>query len=145
MTNDQLLIGFYGFLSVTVVTLLVAIGLAHKHRARAHIVAVGVFLVLLVTSLGFAEVLGRRYEFDHISYTIHLPLALFTSAFMLVPLITGIQHWRGKVTRKAHKVLAWVWVGFVVASLVTGKWMLDNGTLKPEYATPTVDERPGPD
>jgi hypothetical protein len=90
-----------------------------------------VFLVVFVITVGFAEALGRRYTFNHISYPIHLSLAIFSTLFVLAPLTSGFLHWRDqRVSREAHKRIAWVWIVFVVLSLLTGAWMLSNGTLR---------------
>ena len=55
---------------------------------------------------------------------IHLGLARLTTAAYLWPLITGPLAARGKVSRKAHHVGAYVALGLTVAATVTGVMML---------------------
>lgn len=133
--SDAALFGcFFGALGVTVVALVVALVLAHKHDARGHIKAVVGFLVALLVTLVFAETLGRRYDFAETPKKIHLALAFTTAGFLLVPLVTGIQHWRGRMSRQAHSRVAMAFLALTVSSLVTGVWMLSTGTPKVQPA-----------
>lgn len=134
MSDTALFGSFYGGLGVTVLALGVALVLAHKHDARGHIKAVVAFLAALLVTLYFAEQLGRRYEFASTPKTIHLTLALTTSAFLPVPLVTGVQHWRGKLSRQVHSRLAMVFLALTASSMVTGIWMISTRTPKPEPA-----------
>ena len=101
------------------------------------------FLITFVITVGFAEALGRRYDFSdpHISYPIHLTLAILATGLTLVPMGTGIQHWRGKCERKTHKVVAAVWFAFVVLALVTGVWMLTQHEPLPESPAPPTSNQ----
>lgn len=131
MTLQQLETGLFVSLGVTVVVLLGAIWLAHKHRPKAHIGGVIAFLVSFLVTLYFAENVGRLYDFHgHASYYIHLTIAIFTAVTVVVPLATGYRHWKGSGTRELHKQVVWAWGVCVGLSLVTGVWMLSNGTPK---------------
>lgn len=129
-TTSQLQVGLGASLTVTVVLIGIALLLAHQHRAKAHIAFIGLFLVSFLVTLGFAETLGRRYDFDHISYPIHMTIAIFTAGFTLAPLISGARHYKGKAERKTHMSIARVWGVSLVLALITGGWMISNGTLK---------------
>jgi ABC-type iron transport system FetAB permease component len=140
-TVTQLQTGLFTSLGATVLVLAIAVILAHKHKVNAHIAMICVFLVVFVTTVFFAEALGRHYDFNHISKPIHLSLAIFTTIFVLAPLTSGFLHWRNeRVSRKAHQRIAWVWATFVVLSLVTGAWMLSNGTLKTSPSVPAQSD-----
>src|SRR5687768_8542415 len=139
MTDTALFASFYASLGATVVALGAALLLAHKHRAEAHIAAVAVFAVLLLVTLVFAEMLGARYDFDATASRVHLPLAFTTAGFLLVPVSTGIMHYKGKMSRSIHVWTARVFLVLVVATVGTGWWMLT--TRRPQAPAPT--EAPG--
>jgi hypothetical protein len=134
-TTEQLQTGLGASLTATVVIIGIALVLAHQHRAKAHIAFIGLFLLAFLVTLYFAETLGRRYTFDHISYPIHMSIAIFTAGFTLAPLITGTLHYKGKAERKTHMWVSRAWGVCLVLALVTGGWMISNGTLK--AATPS--------
>ncbi len=129
-TTEQLQLGLGASLTATVVLIGIALLLARQHRAKAHIAFIGLFLGAFLVTLFFAETLGRRYDFDHISYPIHMTIAIFTAGFTLAPLITGSLHYKGKVERKTHMWISRIWGVCLVLSLATGFWMISNGTLK---------------
>ncbi len=133
--SDAALFGcFYAGLGVTVLTLVVALVLAHRHDARGHVKAVVAFLVALLVTLYFAESVGRRYDFADTPKKIHLTLAFTTAGFLVVPLVTGIQHWRGRMSRQLHSRLAMVFLVLTVSSVATGVWMLSTRTPKAQPA-----------
>ena len=128
MSHETLFIGFFVSLGVTVAFLGVALWLAHVHRPRGHIAAIGGFLTAFLATLYFAETLGRSYTFDPLSYWVHLPLAVATTLFAVAPLWSGFQHWQGKGSLERHRTLARVFLVLVVLSLGTGVWMLASAT-----------------
>ena len=130
MTVDQLLVAFFVFLAISVVTLFIAMGLAVKHKTNAHIGTVWGFVALLLVTLYFAETLGTHYDFETTSITVHLSIAVVTSISLPVVLTSGFLHWRGKVSLKTHKVLVGIWLVMVFASLGTGGWMLSAADRK---------------
>lgn len=134
MSDAALFGSFFGALGVTVVALVVALVLAHKHDARGHIKAVVAFLLALLVTLYFAESLGRRYDFADTPKKIHLTLAFTTAGFLLVPLVTGFQHWRGRMSRQVHSRVAMAFLVLTVSSVATGVWMLTTRTPKPQPA-----------
>ena len=128
MTTEQLFVGFVSALGVSVAVLVAAMVCAHKKMVRAHVGLVGGFLVTFLVTLGFAEVLGRRYTFAEPIYTIHMGLAIFTTLALGVPLVTGVRHWYGKGGRGVHTRSVGVWLVCLVLALVTGVWMLYTAT-----------------
>jgi len=135
MSHETLLIGFFVALGVTVVFLGLALWLAHTHRPRGHIGAICGFLVAFLATVAGAEMLGRHYQFQALSYWIHIPLAVATSLFAVVPIYTGWRHWQGKGSLDTHRNLARVFLLMVVLSLGTGLWMLAAGTRTAEQAS----------
>ncbi len=142
-TTEQLEIGLYVCLGLTVAVLGATIFLAHKGKVRAHIGGVGVFLVVFLVTVYFADTYGRHFDFSdpHVSYAIHMTLAILTSVLVLAPLGTGFQHWRGKCSKKLHKISVWTWGVTVALSLGSGAWMITNAELKAEHGGPAK----GPD
>jgi len=127
-------VGLFVSLGISVVLLVGAIVLAHKHKTNAHIATIAAFLVAFLTTLGFAERLGMRYDLESVSMTIHLSIAITATLGALAPIATGLLHWRGnKVSRGTHKKIALTWFGVVVLALGTGVWMLSAGSVKPEF------------
>lgn len=139
MSTEALLIGFFAALGATVLALGVALWLAHVHRPRGHIAAIAAFLLAFVATIGFAELLGQRYEFAPLPYRVHMPIAFATTLFSLAPLWSGWMHWQGKRTRERHQLLARVFLVGVVLSLGTGVWMLATGTRKDPAAAGVAD------
>lgn len=138
MNHDTAQLGLFVSLGVTVVVLFGAMFLGHKKKTNAHIAGIGLFLVVFLITVFFAEMTGRHYTFSDPSFTIHLTLAVLTSLGTVAPLYTGYSHWKGKATLSTHKRVAAVWLLGVVAALGTGGWMLSAGTLK---APATEDAR----
>ncbi len=133
--SDAALFGcFFSALAVTVVALVAALVLAHKHDARGHIKAVVGFLIALLVTLYFAESVGMRYEFAETPKKIHLALAFATAGFLLVPLVTGFQHWRGRMSRQLHSRLAMAFLALTASALATGVWMLTTRTPRAQPA-----------
>jgi hypothetical protein len=130
MDLEQLQFGLLVSSAVSASLLGLAIYLAHRHLVRAHLVAVGGFLGSFLVTLYFAEVLGRRYEFDHVSFPIHMAASGLTVATLLVVLGTGLGHWRGRVSRTAHKGAVWAFGVSLALALTTGAWMLRHGELR---------------
>lgn len=128
MTNAQLVGALFGSLGATVVALGAALFFAHKHDARKHIIGICVFVGLLLVTIFFAERVGVRYDFASTPRKIHLALALSATVCLFVPLFTGVQHWRGRMTRGAHVVAARVFLVLTVAAIGTGFWMLSTAT-----------------
>jgi hypothetical protein len=120
----QLELGLYISMSITVVVLLGALGLAVTHRPRAHIAGIATFLVSFLITLYFAETYGRHYTFDSTAQTIHFVFAFSSTPGTVVPLVTGYRHWTGSGTLKVHRLVARIWFAAVLASLGTGVWML---------------------
>lgn len=143
MSEAALFGSFYAALAVTVLTLAAALVLAHRHHVRGHIGAVVAFVLSLLVTLLFAEALGQRFDFAETPRNIHLALAVATAGFLLAPLVTGVQHWRGRMTRRMHSRLAVAFLALTVSSVATGVWMLSTRTPKarPAWATPSA---PGP-
>lgn len=79
--------------------------------------------------------LGRHYQFDALSYWVHIPLAVATSLFAAVPIWSGWSHWQGKGSVVRHRNLARAFLLMVVLSLGTGVWMLAAGTRTAEQAS----------
>ncbi len=130
MSDAQLTAAFFAALAATVIALAVSIALAHKHRRTAHVQAVGVMLGFLVLTLVAAEALGRRFTFVQQAYDLHMPFAYAAAGLLVLPLVTGALHWKGKVTRRAHVVTVGVWLLAVLAALGTGVWMFSGATPK---------------
>jgi hypothetical protein len=128
MTNAQLVGGLFGSLGATVVALGAALLFAHKHDVKKHIIGVCVFVALLLVTIVFAELVGKRYTFASTPKTIHLALAFSATVALLAPLFTGVQHWRGQLSRGAHVVAARVFLVLTVAAIGTGLWMLSTAT-----------------
>lgn len=128
MTNAQLVGGLFGSLGATVVALGAALLFAHKHDAKKHIVAILVFVALLLVTIFFAERVGHRYDFASTPKTIHLTFAFSATLCLLAPMITGFQHWRGRMARGTHVLAARVFLVLTVAAIGTGFWMLSTAT-----------------
>ena len=134
MSDDALFGGFYAALTATLVALGVGLYKAHKHDAKGHIIAIVVFVLLLLVTLVFAETIGMRFAFPEQSRNVHLPLAFITSGFLLAPLISGVLHYKGRVSRDAHVWMARVFLVLAVATIGTGFWMISGRTPKPTPA-----------
>ncbi len=128
MTAAQLTIAFFAALGATVVALAAAIAYARRHRVRAHVTSVGVMLVCLLATLLAAETLGRRFEFDEGAHAVHMPIAYATAGLLVLPLLSGALHWRGRVSRKVHVAAVAVWLAALVAALGSGLWMFSGAT-----------------
>ena len=135
MSHETLFVGFFVALGVTVVFLGLALWLAHTHRPRGHIASICGFLAAFLTPVAAAEMLGRHYQFDALSYWVHIPLAVATSLFAAVPIWSGWSHWQGKGSVVRHRNLARAFLLMVVLSLGTGVWMLAAGTRTAEQAS----------
>jgi hypothetical protein len=125
---EQLHVGFFTALGMSVVLLVATFVTAKLHKVKAHIATVGVLLVALVTTIYFAGAMGPHYVFEPTSRGIHLPLAFLATAALIAPLATGFLHWRGRVGVKAHKIAVGVWGVALVLALGTGGWMLSAAT-----------------
>jgi hypothetical protein len=131
MSDQQLIVGLFASLAVTVVALVATLWTAHKHLVAAHIKAVIAFVVLLLVTLFFAESLGQRFDFEPTPMRIHLTLAYLTTAALLGPLVTGVQHWRGKLRRATHVWVVRAFLAILVPTLATGFWMFTERRPKP--------------
>ncbi|MEZ6186298.1 MAG: hypothetical protein R3F62_14985 [Planctomycetota bacterium] len=124
MAHDQAFTFFFAALGVTVLTLVATLITGFRHMIRAHIASVIAFLVVFLATVAAAELLGNHYTFKQPSKAIHLTLAFTTSFGALFPLVTGVLHWRNRDSLQRHKLAAFTWVAFVLATLGTGTWML---------------------
>ncbi len=98
----QLQNGLFVSLGVTVAVLAATIYAGRKGNFKAHISLVGLFLVVFLVTVYFAEALGEHFDFvghPHISHPIHLTFAILGGLGALAALGTGVLHWRGKVSR----------------------------------------------
>lgn len=139
LTTAQIQSALFACLGATVVVLGATIYAGHKGKFKAHISLVGIFLVVFLVTVYFAELLGTHFDFEkypHISHPIHLTFAFSGGLGVLGPLGTGFMHWRGKVSKKVHRGVVIVWSSIIVLALVTGGWMLSNATLRPEFGGP---------
>jgi len=136
MSHQTAQMGLFVSLAVTVVVLLAAMYWGHKKQLKAHLAGVGVFLVVFLVTVFFAEMLGRHYSFTQPSFGVHLTVAILTSLGTVAPLLTGHQHWKGKATLRAHRLVVSVWLVGIIAAVGTGMWMLTSGQLnEPAEAT----------
>lgn len=136
MSDQQLIVGLFASLAATVVALVATLVTAHKHLVTAHIRSVVAFVVLLLVTLFFAESLGEVFDFAEPAKAIHLPLAYLTTAALLGPLVTGVQHWRGKLGRMTHVWVVRLFLAILAPTLATGFWMFTERTPKPRAASP---------
>lgn len=131
MSTSTLLALFAAGLALTVVALVVALVLAHQHRPRGHIAGIVAFVAALLPTLVAAELIGARFDFAPEARRIHLALAWATAAFLLAPMASGVQHWRGRVSRGAHKRISQVFLVLVALTVGTGVWMLSTRIERP--------------
>jgi hypothetical protein len=110
----------------TGVALGVAMFLGHKHKVKAHIATIGVFLVGFLITVYFADRTGTFYTFEPRSKAIHLPLAFTATACSLLPISTGVLHWSGKASLRAHHIGILVFLVTFAAASVTGVLMLQT-------------------
>jgi hypothetical protein len=118
--------GFLGSLALTLVALGVVFASGLKARLRVHLPAVACAVALLVTTIWYAEQLGREYDLEAAGAIkpVHLTLAKLATAAYLAPLSTGVMTWRNRRWRKLHRVAAFATLFLTVAAAATGTWMV---------------------
>src|SRR5262245_37476634 len=120
MTQDPFVQGFFASFGVAGVVLAVALVLGRTRRIRAHMVAVALFVVLFFVTIGFAEAVGRRYDFDPGARIVHLPIAIAGGLSMLGPIATGWRRWRGRGSLRAHHAAIAIFLLLFAAATGTG-------------------------
>jgi hypothetical protein len=138
-TTEQIQNALFVSLGATVVILGATIYAGHKGKFKAHITLVGLFLVVFLVTVYFAELLGTHFDFEkypHVSHPVHLTFAITGGLGAVGPVGTGFMHWLGKVSKKVHRVVVVVWSAIIVLALLTGFWMLSNATLRAEFGGP---------
>jgi hypothetical protein len=121
---ERTLASFVGAYGVTGVLLFTAMLLGHKGRVSAHILFIVLFLAGFGATLYFAERTGSYYNFDAHAKAIHMPCAYAGTLSALLPVGSGLLHWRKKAPLLVHRVaIALFLVAFVAAS-GTGIYMV---------------------
>ena len=126
----QTLYGLLGSYGVTGVFLFTAMFLGHKGRVGAHIFTIVLFLVGFGVTLFFAERMDHFYKFDARAMAVHMPLAYTGTLAALLPVTTGLLHWRKKAPLVAHRVAIAVFMLAFVAASATGGYMVTTGVAK---------------
>jgi type IV secretory pathway VirB2 component (pilin) len=127
MTDDPLVWALWVSLALTTVSLVQVLRFGRAGRVPAHLRAVGLFLVLFVIAVGFAETVGRRYRFDRTLELIHLPIAITGALAVFGPLVTGWRRWRGRGSLRAHRIAIVIFLVLFVAATATGVLMIRTG------------------
>jgi hypothetical protein len=120
------LIGFAGFLGLTVSLLGVVVASGLKARLRVHLPAVALALASLGVTIYFAEKLGREFDLKAAGaiYPVHLFVAKVATAAYLLPIATGVRTLRDRTRRRAHFASAMLVLALTVLTAITGTWML---------------------
>lgn len=114
---------FLVLLGVTVVFLGLDIVTGRTGRRRAHVVCVGLTVPLLATSIYFAERVGSYWSFPRTSLGVHLTFAYLATAALVVAATSGVLHITGKIARRRHAALAWVFLILAACAVGTGTWI----------------------
>lgn len=95
-------------------------------RRRRHIPLVVLTLLLLGTTVYYAEELGKQLDLERAGWIVpvHLTLAKITTLAYLVPVVSGIATLRNPRRRKLHGKIAWTVLVLTVLTAVTGIWMV---------------------
>ena len=126
------LVGFVLFLGLTLAGLGAVFWTGLHAQRRRHIPLVVLTISLLGVAVYYAEQLGKGYILEDAGwiYPFHLYLAIGTTAFYLVPVISGIATLRNPRWRKLHGRIAWVVLALTVLTAVTGVWMISLATKR---------------
>lgn len=129
------LVGFFGFLALTVVLLVAVCWSGFAGRRALHVPLVVVTVVSLGASIYYAKELGRYYDLETAGLItpVHLTIAKITTALYLVPIATGIATLAGKDVKRFHRFAALSVVLLTLITTATGAWMLAaSDRIEPE-------------
>lgn len=120
------LVGFFFFLSATVVLLLGVLWSGFAARRALHFALVIAAVVGLALSIAYATRLGKLYDLEVAGWItpFHLGLAKVATAAYLLPVISGIALLKNPAARTWHRRIAFLVLGLTVVTLITGAWML---------------------
>lgn len=118
--------GFVVFLGLTLVLLGVVVATGLAARRRIHLVAVGLAVIALGTTIYFAEKMGELYDLAAAGAItpVHLAIAKLTTLAYLAPVVTGILTIRDARWRARHRRCAFGVLALTLATAVTGTWMV---------------------
>ena len=118
--------GFLVFLALTLVALGATVLSGLRARLRLHLPCVAASVVLLGTTIWFAEQLGEEFDLESAGAItpIHLSIAKIATLAYLLPLVSGVMTYRDRKHRKLHFVLALLVLALTVAAAATGTAML---------------------
>jgi hypothetical protein len=118
--------GFLAFLALTLVALGATVATGLKARVRPHIGCVVASVVLLGTTIWFAEQLGAEYDLETAGWVtpVHLALAKLATLSYLLPIASGWATLRDRRRRRLHLVLALTTLLLTVAAAATGTAMI---------------------
>lgn len=120
------LVGFLVFLAVTLALLggVVATGL--RAQRRKHIPLVVLTVAALLTTIYYAEQLGKTLDLEAAGwiYPVHLKLAVTATVAYLLPVVTGVMTIRNAKHRKLHGRVAFAVITLTVLTAITGTWMV---------------------
>lgn len=126
-------VGFLLFLAVTLALLGCVVFTGLKARRRIHLPLVVCAVASLGVTIYFAEKLGHLFDLKSAGaiYPIHLFIAKTTTAFYIVPVITGIMTIRNPTRRSLHRKVAITVLALTVLTAVTGTAMVMMSDRRP--------------
>lgn len=118
--------GFFLFLGVTVVLLLLVAWTGHKHLRRPHVFLVINSMLSLGVAIYYAIQLGKEYDLEAAGWItpVHLTMAKVATAAYVLPISLGILTWRRPRWRRLHGMMGLTVILLTVLTAVTGAIML---------------------
>lgn len=118
--------GFFFFLGLTVVLLLLVAWTGHKHLRRPHVFLVISSMSSLGVAIYYAIQLGKEYDLESAGWItpVHLKMARVATMLYVVPISLGILTWRRPRWRRLHGMMGLVVIVLTVLTAVTGAIML---------------------
>lgn len=118
--------------ALTVVLLGIAVALGFLRKRKTHVAFVLATVGALGVTIYYAYELGKIRDLAAAGWItpFHLTLAKVTTAALLLPVVTGLRVWNHPEAKPLHRKFAYLALGLVVASAITGFWMISRSPAK---------------
>ncbi len=119
-------VGFFAFLALTLIGLAGVFVTGMRAQRKKHLPLVALSVALLGITIVFAERLGHGLDLEAAGwiYPLHVKIAIVTTGFYLVPILTGAATMRTKRWRPVHRRVAWLVLILTLLTAATGVWMV---------------------
>ncbi|MFT7679501.1 MAG: hypothetical protein ACI8QC_003503 [Planctomycetota bacterium] len=118
--------GFFFFLGLTVVLLLLVAWTGHKHLRKPHVFLVINSMLSLGVAIYYAIQLGKEYDLEAAGWItpVHMKMAKVATVAYVVPITLGILTWRRPKWLRLHGMMGLTVILLTVLTTVTGAIML---------------------